>query len=213
MVNVAPRLLLLIYNLQTINQMTTAPEIAVIGPNTLASLGLRVILEEMIPQVVVRTFPTFEALIDDTPDIYAHYFVASQIYFEHTAFFLERRPKTIVLATSVLPLPVPCLDVCRPQDVLVQDILHLQRDGHQMMHRPMVVTHADDTRELSPREVEVLRLVTYGYINKEIADKLGISLTTVISHRKNITEKLGIKSVSGLAIYAILHGYVEVDSI
>ena len=39
-------------------------------------------------------------------------------------------------------------------------------------------------------------------INKEIADKLNISLTTVISHRKNITEKLGIKSVSGLTIYA-----------
>ena len=49
--------------------------------------------------------------------------------------------------------------------------------------------------------------------NKEIADKLNISLTTVISHRKNITEKLGIKSVSGLAIYAVMHGYVEADRI
>ena len=43
--------------------------------------------------------------------------------------------------------------------------------------------------------------------NKEIAEKLHISLTTVISHRKNITEKLGIKSVSGLAIYAFMLGY------
>ena len=59
----------------------------------------------------------------------------------------------------------------------------------------------------------MLRLITNGYINKEIADKINISLTTEISHRKNITEKLGIKSVSGLAIYAVLHGYVEVDSI
>jgi FixJ family two-component response regulator len=42
---------------------------------------------------------------------------------------------------------------------------------------------------------------------------LNISLTTVISHRKNITEKLGIKSVSGLAIYAVMHGYVEADRI
>ena len=82
-----------------------------------------------------------------------------------------------------------------------------------MMHRPVVVSHSDEARELSPREVDVLRLITHGYINKEIADKLNISLTTVISHRKNITEKLGIKSVSGLAIYAVLHGYVEVDSI
>ena len=193
--------------------MNSLPEIAILDPNTLASLGLRTILEEMIPHVVVRVFPSFEALVDDTPDIYAHYFVASQIYFEHTAFFLERRPKTIVLANAMLSLPVPCLNVCKPQDALIQDVLHLQRHGHQMMNRPVQAPHADDVHELSPREVEVLRLITHGYINKEIADRLGISLTTVISHRKNITEKLGIKSVSGLAIYAVLRGYVEVDSI
>ena len=51
------------------------------------------------------------------------------------------------------------------------------------------------------------------YNYKEIADKLNISLTTVISHRKNITEKLGIKSVSGLAIYAVMNGYIDADSI
>lgn len=67
--------------------------------------------------------------------------------------------------------------------------------------------------ELSPREIEVLILITKGMINKEIAERLNISLTTVISHRKNITEKLGIKSVSGLAIYAVLHGYVDPDTI
>ena len=47
--------------------------------------------------------------------------------------------------------------------------------------------------DLSAREIEVLVLITKGLINKEIADKLNISLTTVITHRKNIVEKLGIK--------------------
>ena len=61
--------------------------------------------------------------------------------------------------------------------------------------------------------MEVITLIAKGLINKEIADKLHISLTTVISHRKNITEKLGIKSVSGLTIYAVMHGYIEVDEI
>ena len=52
-----------------------------------------------------------------------------------------------------------------------------------------------------------------GLSHKEIADKLNISLTSVITHRKNITEKLGIKSVSGLTIYAVMNGYIEADRI
>ena len=59
----------------------------------------------------------------------------------------------------------------------------------------------------------LLALFSEGLINKEIAEKLNISLTTVISHRKNITEKLGIKSVSGLTVYAVMNGYIEADSI
>ena len=61
---------------------------------------------------------------------------------------------------------------------------------------------------LSQREVDVLRLVVSGCINKEIADRLGISINTVLTHRKNITAKLGIKSVSGLSFYAMMNGIV-----
>ena len=48
-----------------------------------------------------------------------------------------------------------------------------------------------------------------GITNKEIADRLNISLNTVLTHRKNITAKLGIKTVSGLTFYAIMHGYLS----
>lgn len=47
--------------------MLHTPEIAIIEPNTLTSIGLRIILEELIPNAVIRSFSTFEALIDDTP--------------------------------------------------------------------------------------------------------------------------------------------------
>ena len=72
-----------------------------------------------------------------------------------------------------------------------------------------------DSKEkaLSDREIEVLSLVAQGKINKEIAEKLFISTTTVITHRKNIQEKLGIKSVSSLTIYAVMHGYVDINKI
>ena len=52
-----------------------------------------------------------------------------------------------------------------------------------------------------------------GKINKEIAEKLFIGTTTVITHRKNIQEELGIKSVSSLTIYAVMHGYVDINKI
>ena len=188
-------------------------EIAIIDPNTLAALGLRTILEEMLPETVVRAFSSYAALMDDTPDMYAHYFVSSHIYFEHTAFFLERRPKTIVLTTGEVSLPVPTLDISLPQDVLVAHIVNLRQHGHEHHTRPASDASAPITNALSPREAEVLTLVARGLMNKEIADRLHIGLTTVISHRRNISAKLGIRSASGLAIYAVMHGLVEADSI
>ena len=67
--------------------------------------------------------------------------------------------------------------------------------------------------EISPRELEVLKLVASGLLNKEIADRLNISLNTVLSHRKNITSKLGIKTVSGLIFYCITHGYISSEDV
>lgn len=71
----------------------------------------------------------------------------------------------------------------------------------------------DPDQPISQREMEVLKLIALGYLNKEIADKLNISLNTVLSHRKNITAKLGIKTVSGLTFYCISHGYISPDEI
>lgn len=64
-------------------------------------------------------------------------------------------------------------------------------------------------RQLTNREIEVLKLIVQGRLNKEIADKLNISLNTVLSHRKNIISKTGIKTVSGLTFYCISNGYVS----
>lgn len=66
---------------------------------------------------------------------------------------------------------------------------------------------------LSVREKDVLRCLIQGKSNKEVADQLCISTHTVISHRKNISEKTGIKSLAGLTIYAIVHGIVNIESI
>lgn len=71
----------------------------------------------------------------------------------------------------------------------------------------------DKTEELSNREIDVLKLVALGFSNKEIADRLFISTHTVMSHRKNMTEKLGIKSISGLTVYAIIQNYIDTTNL
>ena len=198
--------------------MNHQPEIAIVEANTLTSLGLKTILERMIPMAVIRTFHSFGELTDDTPDMYAHYFISAQIYVEHNAFFLPRKRKTIVLAGDSHQFQlsgVPILNIHQAEEQLVKDILKLHQHAHHDGYpvKDMPPTPPTTGHELSAREIEVLVLITKGLINKEIADKLNIGLTTVITHRKNITEKLGIKSVSGLTIYAVMNGYVEADRI
>ena len=198
--------------------MNHQPEIAIVEANTLTSLGLKTILERMIPMAVIRTFHSFGELTDDTPDMYAHYFISAQIYVEHNAFFLPRKRKTIVLAGDSHQFQlsgVPILNIYQAEEQLVKDILKLHQHAHHDGYpvKDMPPTPPTTGHELSAREIEGLVLITKGLINKEIADKLNIGLTTVITHRKNITEKLGIKSVSGLTIYAVMNGYVEADRI
>ncbi|MBS3769333.1 MAG: helix-turn-helix transcriptional regulator [Bacteroidales bacterium] len=81
----------------------------------------------------------------------------------------------------------------------------------------LLQTEIDDTSPanalLSAREQEVLKQVAMGYTNQEIAERLHISKHTVISHRKNLTSKLGIKTVSGLTVYAVLNDLIPKDQI
>ena len=67
--------------------------------------------------------------------------------------------------------------------------------------------------ELSAREKEILVCVAKGMLNKEIADYYNISIYTVITHRKNITRKTGIRTVAGLTVYALLNNLIDYSSI
>jgi len=68
-------------------------------------------------------------------------------------------------------------------------------------------------QELTPREIDVLKLLAVGFTIKEIANELIISTHTAISHRKNISEKLGIKTISGLTMYAVIKSIIDINDI
>lgn len=68
-----------------------------------------------------------------------------------------------------------------------------------------------DINDLSTRERDILRAVAQGKTNKEIADEFNISIHTVVSHRRNISQKLGINSIPGLTVYAIMNKLVDMS--
>lgn len=71
----------------------------------------------------------------------------------------------------------------------------------------------DKNKELSDREKQIITCIAKGWSNKEIAEKLFLSVHTVMTHRRNIVNKLDIHSASGLTIYAIVNNLISVDEI
>jgi DNA-binding CsgD family transcriptional regulator len=184
-------------------------------------MGLKSVLTEIIPIAEVYAFASCADMEKCDADSFFHYFVSAQDVLANSDFFLKRRAKTIVLLTQTAATQqfaaYHTLNISLPEHQLVKSILlmhHMSHhDGYDQGFMPPHAQGGHSQASISQREAEVLALVVKGYINKEIADRLNISLATVVTHRKNITEKLNLKSVSALTIYAVTHGIVSVDEI
>lgn len=193
------------------------PKIAIIDANTLSVLGLKQLLQTVMPIMTVDTYGTMTELMANKPEQYMHYFVAMNIVLENRAFFSQHQRKTIVLTLSLggssqlAEFHSICINV--PESELVRQLLTLQQMGHSDGRNLPPMPKILSQKILSDREIEVMSLIAQGYINKEIADKLNIGLATVVTHRRNIMDKLGLKSVSALTIYAVTHGYVDINKI
>ena len=197
--------------------MNNRPKIAIIDPNTLSALGLKAILQNVMPIMTVDIFGSLSELQANEPESYFHYFTAMSVVVENMAFFTEHKRKTIVLTLSLDTMSqlsdFKCLCVNVPEPELVRSLLMLEQHAHGKGEHLPPMPAILSQKILSDREIEVMSLIVQGYINKEIADKLNIGLATVITHRKNIMDKLGMKSVSALTIYAVMHGYVDINKI
>ncbi len=74
-------------------------------------------------------------------------------------------------------------------------------------------SEAEHASSLSEREKDIVAEVAKGLTNKEIADKLNLSIHTVTTHRKNISRKTGINSISGITVYAIINKLVDLNDL
>ncbi len=203
----------------------TAPCIALIGHNSLMMLGLKVILKDIMPLADYRIFPNLNAIEKDnnTPPFF-HYFIEPHVFAEAPDFFSHHQRQTIILSDGnneqAIPRSFRKLNVMLPEDELIKQLLLTYQHAHNHYnHYPTAIATKMQHEEaqaaplLTLREQEVLILLAKGLINKQIADHLSISVNTVITHRRNIMQKLDSQSLPKLVIYAVTHHLVSADEI
>ena len=170
------------------------PSIAIIQPNTLAAIGLSDIIHRMMPGADVCLFSRYADLAQaDHADAFFHYFVSAEELLAGASYFLQRQHKTIVSHG--------------PHGAEPEAVRQAQRPTADTSHAASPHPH------LTPREREVLKGIVSGFINKEIAAQMGVSVATVITHRNNLTDKLGTRSVAALTIFAVMHGIVQSEEL
>ena len=153
------------------------PELAIVDNNTLAALGLKGLLESVVPMVKISIFGTFGEFESNAPERFMHYFVSMQILLTHRNFFIEEayRPHTIVLTpcndlNSQLQ-GFHCICVNVPESKLIRQLIRLQRSGHPHgEYIPPMDSPESKEKVLTDREIEVLSLVAQGKINKDKTD-------------------------------------------
>lgn len=199
------------------------PQIAIISENTLAAMALRGLLSDITPDVDVVCYHDMEEFKAAAPTV-AHFFVSAKVVFAHMEMFRPLIRRTMVItdgdSSSFAQSGFRTIDATASESAIVRQILHIHQAGHPSGRHPHDKEHGGGVESrgvtsspLSQREKEVLALLVKGYINKEIADKLNISLATVIFHRNNISEKLKTRSIGRLTIYAVLNNIISLSDI
>ena len=191
------------------------PCFAIIDANNLSCMALKNILYDMFSQVEVHAYNDIESYVRDSNRHFVHFFVSSEMLFSHSDEFETLKHMTLVLSAgpdgNIERAGFRILDVSRPEHDIISGLLQsIQSYGQQNV---IMEQKLNAGSRLSPREKEVLAFMVKGFINKEIAEKLGISLTTVIFHRNNICEKLHTRSLGKLTVFAVFSGIVELNEI
>ena len=188
--------------------MASKDKVAVVEPAPLLGAGIKALLEECGEFEVAYTFNTLHGYEIRAPHIQPDGLVVSPALFDFSARASLRSFFTLPEGTALVGLVASHYDekTLRQFDVVVDVYDDLQS---VLLKLRTALKLNSDSADLSDRELEILVAVAKGLTNKEIAEQHDISVNTVITHRKNITRKTGIKSVSGLTVYALLNNLID----
>lgn len=179
-------------------------------PSTVAIAGIPRLIAGAIMHIARETAitPSYRNGDGDDAELDAFdmFIVGPELFISRLDFFLPRKQRVAVVFSGTdtgMPMPVTSIYESDEPETVAEKL------------RSLFLTDDDaDAQEgqLTARETDVLKEIASGKTNKEIAEALNISVNTAISHRKNITRKLGIRSASGLSLYALMNGLVALPS-
>lgn len=188
-------------------------KILIIESSPLLVAGLKHMLSEHLSYDVVTVLESTDKLQDKLISVKPDIVIINPLLIDYAKRFMLKsmllKDRSVVCIALVSAYVEPA--------VLKQyhGIIGLEDDKQRIECKLREALHNDHSNEqkenyeLSDREKDVLVAVAKGKMNKEIADQLHISIHTVISHRKNISRKTGIKTVSGLTVYALLNNMID----
>ena len=194
--------------------MTTNKRIVIIEPYAMIAHGLRLMIDDIKGyevSAVIADSHYLERIVPLRPDIVI---VNPAMIDSRRRGFLDEMSQRLpgsLFAALVFKYIEPevirnfkvTIDISDSREKIAVKLRQLLETGEQVV----------ESLELSDREKEILVAVAKGLTNKTIAEQYHLSVHTVITHRKNITRKTGIKSVSGLTVYAILNNLIDISEV
>lgn len=187
--------------------------IAIIMRDTLGRLGFESLLETLSESIQVTTFDSFDAYVTSSDESFDLAFVDSDILALYSDFFLGKFTKVVPIIIGEEPEISSVSEKDPPYIYTHWEYSKFLRRLEETLSENRSSLGSVDEKVLSMREIDVLKEVAKGMTNREIADHLHISMNTVMTHRKNITTKLNIKTVSGLTFYALINGLITGEDV
>lgn len=117
-------------------------------------------------------------------------------------------PETRIITMSTGQLPQA---IAKNYDAIIS--IYDNTESISSTIKQCLITDENETKELTPREKDVVIGIVKGLSNKEMALKMNVSVNTVMTHRRNIASKLQIHSAAGLTIYAIVSKLVRIEDV
>lgn len=189
-------------------------KIVIAEPSTMLRIGLERLLEELPDAEVVFSTDNLSSLYARISALRPDILIINPLLFDYAKRATLRAEFDQLPNLRVVGLVTAYLESQHQRQFagvieLNDDIQRIKSTLNQVARSVQSDDDESDTAPLSDREKDVLVCLSKGLKNNEIADQLNISVHTVITHRKNIVRKTGIKSVAALTVYAILNNLIE----